>query len=185
MIRTIYLDLDGVLADFVRGCFQHFGRTLPMADVGWNFYRDWGMTEQEFWTHTTFSFWAKLPWTPEGRDLLDGLRTLTDRPLVILTSPAPRQGCTEGKLDWLRQHLPDFIRQGRVFIGSAKHHLAAPDKLLIDDHDANVERFRQHGGAAVLVPRPWNARKALTCSEGGFDVPALLSEIRTYLEATR
>jgi len=37
-----------------------------------------------------------------------------------------------------------------------KEKLAAPCRLLIDDRSENVKAFRDAGGSAILVPRPWN-----------------------------
>ena len=34
-------------------------------------------------------------------------------------------------------------------------------KLLIDDNDTNVDRFRERGGRAILFPQPWNRNHSL------------------------
>lgn len=38
-----------------------------------------------------------------------------------------------------------------------KFFLAAPDRLLIDDNDGNVDKWRSAGGKAILFPQIWNA----------------------------
>lgn len=43
-----------------------------------------------------------------------------------------------------------------VFIGSKKH-LMAGNGVLIDDWEVNVNKFREAGGEAVLIPSNWNS----------------------------
>ena len=43
-----------------------------------------------------------------------------------------------------------------MFFLGAKKHLMAGNGILIDDSPANVNKFRQYGGHAILVPSNWN-----------------------------
>lgn len=49
-------------------------------------------------------------------------------------------------------------------LGEHKHLFAKRGSLLIDDNEAAVRKFREHGGSAILFPQPWN-------SLGGVDDP--------------
>lgn len=173
-MTTIFLDLDGVLVDFVGPALALHRKAIPPRDVRWNFPDQVGIPQEAFWKPLGFDFWANLPWTREGRALLEAVEDI-DAPFGYLTSPCQTEGCAEGKRAWARKHLP--CRGAKVFIGSAKHLLAHPGALLVDDHDANVEAFRAAGGKAILVPRPWNTRREETDDAGGFDVESLANEI--------
>lgn len=158
MLMTCFLDMDGVLVDWVGGVKRLFGREdFPYADVRWDFDKQLGIPPARFWGEQGYEFWRGLGWTPDGRRILDAAERVFGESVAILTSPCATPGCVQGKLDWVKAHAPHLAR--RVFVGAAKHLLAAPDKLLVDDHDANVERFRAAGGVAVLVPRPWNSAR--------------------------
>jgi hypothetical protein len=156
-----FLDLDGVLVDFVAGVLKHYG--LP-ADTPWPTYHHdhvlcerLGLSRDDFWSPCGEAFWSELSWTAEGRELLHTSEACFGPDNVYLLShPCPTYGCLEGKKRWVDQHLPDY--RGRLFLGAAKHAFAAATKVLIDDSDDNVARFRAAGGHAVLVPRPWNQK---------------------------
>ena len=74
---------------------------------------------------------------------LDRARRLC--PSLQVRPPNPRQVATANHsiLGVIQRYAPTW---GPVLPGS----------LLMDDLPRNVEKFRAHGGAAHLVPRPWN-----------------------------
>jgi|SRR5579871_246204 len=182
-----FVDLDGVLVDFVAGALAVHGKTLARREVKWSFPEQIGFAgadDAAFWEPLGFDFWAGLGWHEDGRRLLGELERLVgaDR-IALLTSPCLTRGAVEGKVEWLRRRLPRYARQ--FFVGPAKHLCAGPGKVLVDDHDANVDRFVGAGGRAVLVPRPWNRRAVLTDETGYFPVDFVLHEIGRVLDETK
>jgi 5'(3')-deoxyribonucleotidase len=179
MKPVLYLDLDGVLVDFVAGALVAHKQDIPRLSMRWNFFEQYTppMTEAEFWKDLGFDFWSTLPWTPEGKNFLAGLEGVFGDRIILLTSPADTSGAVEGKVEWVRRELPQYKK--RLFVGPAKQLLAGPKKILVDDNNTNVERFRAEGGVAVLVPRPWNnsVNYCIPGTDGGFDVDALISEV--------
>ncbi len=176
------LDLDGVLVDFVGGALSLHGKHVPPSEVRWDFLTQIGLEPADFWRPLGRSFWAGLPWTAEGRELLDVVEDVFGPENVcLLTSPCATPGCCEGKLDWVARELPAYRR--RVLVGACKHLVAGPGKLLLDDHDANVEAFREAGGSAILVPRPWNDRRAECDGQGRFDAAAVADEVYLWAKA--
>lgn len=174
--RICYLDMDGVLVDFVNGALYEHAVTIPEGDVQWDFNKQLNIPDPEFWGPFGRSFWANLDWTREGALLLNALEYEfgTDH-IVILSSPCGTPGCAEGKLDWIKKHIPQYKRQ--FLFGPAKHLCASPSHILIDDSDSNVEKFRMYGGHACLVPRSWNKNRHLT-SKNIFRVADFMDTVR-------
>lgn len=158
MIKPVcYLDLDGCLVDFVGGALATHGKRLEPGEVRWDFHTQMGLTAEQFWAPFGHGFWAGLGWCADGHLILHTCeRLFGPENVVLLTSPCDTPGCLDGKLAWVRRELPDYCR--RFLIGPPKHLAAAPGKVLVDDHDANVDRFVEHCGQGVLIPRPWNRR---------------------------
>lgn len=176
-MRVCYLDLDGVLVDFVGGALKLHGKEIPPKEVQWNFPRQLGFADtlaKEFWDLLGYDFWANLGWTHEGRETLKAVEGAFYDRVCIMTSPCNTPGAVEGKVAWIKREIPDYSR--RFVVGPAKHLFAGPGKVLVDDNDDNVEQFRLYGGRAVLVPRPWNHRRHLTDDLGRFDVAKIAEE---------
>ncbi len=181
MGKVCYLDLDGVLVDFVSGALREHNRTLPAKDVRWDFPGQIGFVQGAkdplFWAPLGYQFWATLDWTPEGRALLAGVETIFgEENVVLMTSPCATDGAVEGKVAWIKRRIPQYSR--RFFVGPCKHLAAGPGKILIDDHDDNCAKFALGGGVALTPPRPWNMRIGESDDEGRFDVLAFLDEVR-------
>jgi hypothetical protein len=182
--RVCLLDLDGVLVDMMAGAQKLAGVNVHPADVRWDVSTQLGFPSPEaFWSKAGYDFWANLPWHHEGPRLLTGLEMIYGREsIALLTSPVDTPGAVEGKVAWIRHHMPDYRR--RFFVGPAKHLVAGPNVRLVDDHDPNVDGFVAAGGHATLVPRPWNRRQPETNHLGRFNVETLLQEIAAAREAS-
>lgn len=162
-VRHIFVDLDGVLADFVTAALHLHCR--PEALSGWPLgefecHRALQITPGQFWSRIDQEgarFWAELAPFPWMRELFDRLRSVA--PVTIASSPSYDPGCLEGKVRWIQQHLGKKFRD--FLIGPPKHLLARPDVALIDDSDRNIEKFVQHGGVGIVFPQVWNSHHAL------------------------
>ncbi len=120
-----------------------------------------GIPKKEFFAPLDEDFWAGLSPTPKCFDLVNLAEDHFGRDNVcILTSPILTPGCAEGKLRWLRMHLPRYAR--KCLIGPCKELCASPQALLVDDSEDNCRKFEAWRGKTVLVPAPWNRAHALT-----------------------
>lgn len=161
----VFLDMDGVLVDFARPAFKLHGVEYANYPVGFgwdiigaiNFISPRPISESEFWGKMDEYFWATLPKT----SLCDKLVTAAigyfgvENVAILTSGGSPEAAC--GKLRWIKHNLPIGMD---VLIGASKHLLAGPSTLLIDDCDAQVDKFRESGGEAILVPRAWNSSRA-------------------------
>ena len=169
MIKTVFLDVDGVMVDFIGGLHRAMDAPYsydpyPYKKGLWNMLdaiRPFDFTPivpsfEECDACCTQEFWANLKWMHDGCDILR-LTTNIFNPddIFLLTTPMPNVGSASGKVEWIRKNLPAY--KDKIFITTAsKSTVASPDTLLIDDRDKNVEDFRAAGGHAILIARPWN-----------------------------
>lgn len=171
MIQHIFLDLDGVLVDFVSSALRLFDAEDIEIPEGNDNIPEWlGISVNEFYKRIDAAgsaFWAEMepyPWTEE---LIDYVSSIAD--WSILTSPTISPSCAKGKIAWLNKHL---TRNGysprNFFISPQKHLLARPDRLLIDDMERNVKSFSEAGGLTITFPRPWNSQCDFTHSPLGY-----------------
>jgi hypothetical protein len=173
----VFLDMDGVLTDFVRGCWRWFAHHVPYREVKWLLEPQFGFAKaNEFWEALTREFWATLEWTPEGEELFQGLvRIAGAENIVLCSSPSPwgKAGSAAGKIDWIEKRLPNW--KSRYILSPCKHEAANSNILLIDDNNDNCEKFRKAGGFSLIVPQPWNVRAS---EHDGFryNVQALLEQ---------
>lgn len=173
------LDMDEVLVDLVHPLADLHKVSLRRAQMEWGLAAQFGITDAKLWADCGFDFWAGLPWCDEGKELLAGLEELFGQENIVLaTSPVLTPGCQDGKRAWVEKHLPAYRR--RLQIGAAKWSMAGPSSLLVDDHDGNVSPFRERGGGAVVVPRPWNSRRKECGEQGNFDPDKVLAECQAW-----
>lgn len=174
--KKILIDMDGVITDLVTPAMRFMGVSDYKESIyppGYSFdvvgacnklREERGLepvSDKEFWDSFTYDFWASLPSYTHSPALICAAKHLVGEENVFLaTSPTLDPQCAAGKLAWVKQHAPSFIR--RIMIGPRKELMANPYHALVDDSDKNVDAFRNAGGSAFLVPRPWNTLKDVT-----------------------
>jgi 5'-nucleotidase len=142
-MTRIYLDLDGVLADFERHFVDHFGvdpQTLDDAAM-WkkiNSYPD---------------FYANLPPMTGGPSLFDKLYWDWEYDVTILTA-CPRSNYRNAaiqKRNWVRNHLSTDVTVIPMLGGVNKAlFMHEPGDILIDDMEKNCRAWEELGGKAIL-----------------------------------
>jgi 5'(3')-deoxyribonucleotidase len=153
----IFLDMDGVLCDFISAAFAVHGskydpKSYPSGEFDCE--KILGCSKAEFWQKIDFcgeSFWENLEPYDYTIRLVNELQQLGN--VVIATSPSRSPYSYSGKRRWLQKmglsHLDSMF-------GSKKWLMAGSGRILIDDAIHNTEAWEQHGGASILVPQPWN-----------------------------
>jgi 5'(3')-deoxyribonucleotidase len=158
----VYLDIDGVLANFLGSLHRVFKLPYEYEKYPYPF----GLWDMFSKMHPDMpfdiingacheSFWANLKWMHDGRRIYDTVMTHFDD-IKLLTTPMPNPGSWTGKYKWVLSELGPCMAKNLIVTTTSKDIVAGPGSLLIDDRDENVEEFREAGGKAILVPRPWN-----------------------------
>lgn len=153
----IFLDVDGVLADWTAGVCRLARKDPEEVYANWQpgeaIHDQLGITKSQMWRAIETSgerFWANLDPLPWARDLWALCNEYA--PTTILTSPSLDPACLAGKLRWLNYHLGDGKAFRDYLIGPNKYVVAGPGKLLIDDHARNCDKFVEAGGASIVFP---------------------------------
>lgn len=180
-MTSVFFDMDGVLADFVRGALKlHKREDVPISSVPWGLEDRLGIPIADFWKGMDYDFWANLPLLEDGTNLLYRVeRMIQPDRIGFLTSPCQTAGCRDGKADWVNQWFKPY--KSRLFMGSQKDLFADGSKILIDDRDENCHAWARAGGQPVLVPRPWNGLSYKCDANGNFDVESVLSNVEASL----
>jgi beta-phosphoglucomutase-like phosphatase (HAD superfamily) len=137
-MTTVFLDCDGVLADFDKGAAQVFGM-LPAA-----YEQRFGL--RRFWSALAAApdFFGNLDPLPDAMELFAAVRHLNP---VILTG-LPRGNWAEPqKRQWAARHFPGT----RVITTSAalKREHCRPGDALVDDRDKYRSLWEGAGGVFI------------------------------------
>ena len=158
MIEWIFLDSDGVLFDLESELRDTLGfpKRLPNETCDYEIHREFGMTNEEMWNSlpNQYVFFANLKPFPWALELWNCCNRIA--PTTILTRPTYNPESIIGKYECFQKYFGKDIVRNHLLIGKEKWACASSKKLLIDDHDKNVRKFRQHDGKAILSPAPWN-----------------------------
>lgn len=138
MRKQIYLDCDGVLADFDRGAEAVLGMH-PRA-----FEQRFGI--KAFWSRLAKApgFFANLELLPGAQTLYDAVR---DRSPIILTGLPLGRWAAPQKRAWAERHFPGVP----VITTSAalKREHCHPGDVLVDDRDQYRRLWEEAGGVFV------------------------------------
>jgi len=157
-INRIFLDLDGVIRDWIGGIYKLFD-VKHIENKNYHTLvdyvcREYGISKNYFWEKQDYDFWKGLEFYPYAQSIL---ALLPEEKVCILTSPT--MDGAGGSQAWIKKNLPQFFTTKQYLIGPAKQFCASPDALLIDDFDLHYQNFTDNGGNAILFPQPWNANR--------------------------
>ena len=148
---VIYLDMDGVIADFFGGVEQMYGvkhwKELTSVKTG-------GELKQEVIDRITGSdFFSTLPKFPSADGLIQLIKSATDGHFSILTSPliGDHENSAAQKKVWISKNIE---RPDEVIVSGRKEKWAkqkdGTPNILIDDRPVNIERWESKGGFGIL-----------------------------------
>lgn len=144
MIDTIYIDMDGVIADFSKRYKEKF-RVTPEEtrnNKEFNSYFDKFISDGEFST---------LDLMPDATELLNFVSEL-DTPKEILSSTARPQNhgmIAPQKQMWLNKHNIHY-KANFVPGKSLKYKYATSNSIIIDDTQSVIDDWNKAGGIGIL-----------------------------------
>ena len=153
----LYLDMDGVQADFFTAWAQWHNQKFGQGHV--QRYKDIGSREQREQSISELNqegpdfiakFFATLPTLPGGQKLIQWLRQ-NKIPFTVLSAPlrGNEPASIAGKKYWLSQHNPGVAAKFTSEKQQFAHHHGQP-AVLVDDFKKYVNAWREAGGIGIL-----------------------------------
>jgi hypothetical protein len=132
----IFIDLDGVLADFDRHARAH-GKYDASGNVKWE--------------ELDYQWWVTMPACAGAKVFYDAAKKLGI--VKFLTAPVKSEECFSGKAHWIQDFVPErgkFALMDLIICPSAdKGYLAAANRILIDDRQNNIQDWINAGGIGI------------------------------------
>ena len=142
----LFVDMDGVLADFEGGFKRLSGRDIS------------SLAKRQFWAmffgiikkkasegnYSEKQYWAELEWMSDGKTLWQYVKQYNP---TLLTAP-PNSQSEAGKKQWVSKRLgsaPIIFKQARD-----KPQYSKKDAILIDDRASTVDGWNAKGGIGIL-----------------------------------
>lgn len=141
----IYIDMDGVVADFDQSIINIFGEgySNKIADKFWK----QTCVEAEVFRH--------MPPIPEGVQMVDHIRLEHDICFMTSTGGLPHHiDIAKQKLDWLHAHGFGSHPVAFCMNTNGKGLYAHPGAPLIDDRQKVCDAWTKGGGTSYLFTRP-------------------------------
>lgn len=169
-MKTILLDMDGVLVDFASGALRLFRGEEDTKQLLANWPKGeyaiekvLGVTTMELWFKINTEgarFWEHLkpyPWVNEVIEACVDGNGREGREVMFCTAPSLLATSYAGKANWAMSYIISVPGLCLILIPSkVKRLLAGPETILIDDSEQNCNEFEAAGGTAILFPAPWN-----------------------------
>jgi hypothetical protein len=145
----IYLDMDGVVADFDKR-FNDLSGMMPQDYVNKNGLNDfWDLIDEKH----KVSFWRGIELMPGAQKLV---KYIEQHPFEMLTAPSIKKQSIIGKGLWVKDKIGTlYSTKPKVTYRSAKQkHTVKPNltkfDILIDDKGSTIDRWSAAGGTAIL-----------------------------------
>jgi hypothetical protein len=140
---TLYLDLDGVLADFDKAAGAQLG-----TDNIYKYEFIWG--QSKFWQKINISeeFFADLEPMPDAWDLLGAVRHLN--PIILTALPHTNaEAVDRQKREWVGDNL-GYGLEVITCQTKDKPNYCKPGDILIDDRAINRDAWIKAGGTYII-----------------------------------
>ena len=145
--RIVYVDMDGVLADFDRGFYEITGISTD------------NLADDELWAridaYGKAKFFSELPWMDGGKEMWNFItENFLDVKILSALGKSDKidKQTTQGKTAWLRHHLPS-LHSGDIILVDNKHrkrHYSKPGDIIIDDTPVVIQEWVKKGGIGIL-----------------------------------
>lgn len=138
MTPRLFLDADGVLADFDGGARRLFGMEPDAFEAK--------HSKREFWRRIAKAknFYGTLPEMPDARLLFDGVKHL--KPTILTGLPIGNWAAPQ-KIAWAAEHFPGVPIITCMARDKAKH--MKPGDVLVDDR-VNHHAAYEEGGVTFV-----------------------------------
>ena len=149
--NKIYLDMDGVLADFERGVWEICQIKAPSQDGNRNQEEDDIMWEA---IRRADHFYDRLELMPGAKEMFDRIAgKYGDRCEILTGIPREERGIVtaeQDKIDWTRRMLSEKVKVNLVCRKHKQNYCTGPESVLIDDREKTIREWQKLGGTGIL-----------------------------------
>ena len=141
----IYLDMDGVIADFVKRYKEQYHMEPREAEKK----KEFNKFFDEFIATKQFETLDLMPGAMDGLTFLRKHLTVPTQILSSTANEARYDEISKQKLIWLNTHGVTFSTN---FVPGKRHKykFAGPDKIIIDDTESVIDDWKKAGGIGIL-----------------------------------
>jgi len=140
----IYVDMDGVLADF----FNAWGKLMGVKNW-WDINKEFDIEDALQKIRDTDDFWLSLPLTKNAKNLLSLIKQVKGE-YHILSSPLANDPNSEPhKREWIKKNLSFFMPKDVIITHDKAKYATQSDgtpNILIDDYGVNIAKWDAAGG---------------------------------------
>lgn len=158
----IYLDMDGVLCNFIKGVKDTTGEDFTSPDLN---HAGKGKIKQKI--EAKGDFWHNLEWMPGGQELWRHVKSSS--PYILSAYANWDKNSQAGKHIWIKRHLMIPKQRIELVKRADKQNYAVIDgvaNILIDDYIKNIREWEAAGGIGI---HHTDARKTInTLKKHGF-----------------
>lgn len=142
-IDRIFVDMDGVLADFVRGVEGPKYLNGPLV------------SEQTYDSRkielSNKGLFKDLPIMPGMLKLINYIKKSgIDWEILTASGSVNRTVVAKDKIYWIRKHVDPKVIVTATIKGEDKAAFAKPNHVLIDDRKSNIKAWTEAGGISIL-----------------------------------
>tara|TARA_R110002153_G_scaffold123270_1_gene269340 strand:- start:72 stop:560 length:489 start_codon:yes stop_codon:yes gene_type:complete len=139
----IFVDMDGVLADFVQGVQSPEFLNSPLTNDA-----DYDNRKLELSNKGLF---AKLPKMEDMDHLVDHIKSSGEYwEILTATGDVNRSRVAADKNQWIRKYVDPDVLITCTIKGKHKAVFARPNHVLIDDRLENIQAWTKAGGIGIL-----------------------------------
>jgi 5'(3')-deoxyribonucleotidase len=145
-MRTIYLDMDGVVADF-----NYYSSSFLGREVGWH---EKDLTKEEWNSLAAIpNLYFQLPLIKESTRLVAAAKSFSTRFNIEFLTAIPREttmpSAKDDKINWIDIYYPGFKVNFGPF-SRDKWKWAKPGDILVDDKYSNITEWKELGNGIAI-----------------------------------
>ena len=155
--NIIYLDMDGVLADFDKFVLERMGKTFK--------HKTGPGADKEMWDflHSIDRMYFQLEPTPYCFEIVEAARAITSNVEILTAIPRRKKvpSAEQDKRDWIAKYLGSDIKVNMGPHSADKWKHAKPNDVLLDDRDDNIADWIDKAAGIGIFHEYENHQKSL------------------------